>query len=74
MGKLGNFIKIFGKIPDFFVLITGHSGLFKTPTLRLGEAGKTQTQSQTWRLRIAKNDFKSVLKTISDSLVQNMDC
>lgn len=26
---------------------TGHFGLFKTPTLRLREAGKTQTQSQT---------------------------
>ena len=64
IGKFANFIKVFGKIPDIFVLITGHSGLFKTPTLRLGEAGKTQTQSQTWRLRIAKIHFKSVLKTI----------
>ena len=63
-GKLTNFIKIFGKISDIFVLITGHSGLFKTPTLRLGEADKTQTQSQTRRLIIAKIDFKSVRKTI----------
>lgn len=46
IGELGNFIKFYGKIPDIFVLITGHFGLFKTPTLRLGEAGKTQTQSQ----------------------------
>lgn len=62
--KLGNFIKFYGKIPDIFVLITGHSGLFKTPTLRLGEAGTIQTQSQIQRLRIAKTDFKSVRKTI----------
>lgn len=27
---------------NIFVLITGHFGLFKTPTLRLGEADKTQ--------------------------------
>ena len=46
IGKLGNFIKFYGKIPDILVLITGHFGLFKTPTLRLGEAGTTQTQSQ----------------------------
>src|SRR5574344_732088 len=64
IGKLGDFIKFHGKILDIFVLITGHFGLFKTPTLRLGEAGKIQTQSQTWRLRIAKTDFKSVRKTI----------
>lgn len=64
IGKLGDFIKFYGKIPDIFVLITGHFGLFKTPTLRLGEAGTTQTQSQTRRLRIAKTDFKSVRKTI----------
>ena len=62
--KLGDFIKFYGKIPDILVLITGHFGLFKTPTLRLGEAGTTQTQSQTQRLRIAKTDFKSVRKTI----------
>ena len=37
---------------------------FQNPTLRLGEADKTQTQSQTPRLRIAKTDFKSVRKTI----------
>ena len=44
--KLGDFIKFYGKIPDILVLITGHFGLFKTPTLRLGEAGTTQAQSQ----------------------------
>ena len=64
LGKLGYLIKFYGKIPDFFVLITGHFGLFKTLTLRLGEAGTIQTQSQTQRLRIAKTDFKSVRKTI----------
>ena len=64
IGKLGNFIKFYGKIPDILVLITGHFGLFKTPTLRLGEAGTIQTQSQTRRLRKAKTDFKSVRKTI----------
>lgn len=64
IGKLGNFIKFYGKISDIFVLITGHFGLFKTPTLRLGEAGTTQTQSQTWRLNISKTNFKSVRKTI----------
>lgn len=64
IGKLGDFIKFYGKILDFLVLITGHFGLFKTPTLRLGEAGTTQTQSQTRRLRIAKPNFKSVRKTI----------
>lgn len=69
IGKLGDFIKFYGKIPDIFVLITGHFGLFKTPTLRLGEAGTTQTQSQTRRLRIAKTDFKSVRKTITDFLL-----
>ena len=57
-------MKFYGKIPDILVLITGHFGLFKTPTLRLGEAGTIQTQSQTQRLRIAKTDFKSVRKTI----------
>ena len=62
--KFGDFIKIYGKILDFLVLITGHFGLFKTPTLRLGEAGTIQTQSQIQRLRIAKTDFKSVRKTI----------
>ena len=67
--KLGDFIKFYGKIPDILVLITGHFGLFKTPTLRLGEAGTIQTQSQTQRLRIAKTDFKSVRKTIL--LLQN---
>ena len=65
IGKLGYFIKFYGKIPDIFVLITGHSGLFKTPTLRLREAGTTQAQSQTWRLNISKTNFKSVRKTIS---------
>lgn len=64
LGKLGNFIKFYGKIPDILVLITGHFGLFKTPTLKLGEAGKTQTQSQTPRLEIAKINFKSVRRTI----------
>lgn len=64
IGKLGDFIKFYGKIPDILVLITGHFGLFKTPTLRLGEAGKTQTQSQTRRLNISKTNFKSVRKTI----------
>lgn len=64
IGKLDDFIKFYGKIPDFLVLITGHFGLFKTPTLRLGDAGTTQTQSQTRRLRIVKTDFKSVRKTI----------
>ena len=63
--KLGNFIKFYGKIPDILVLITGHFGLFKTPTLRLGEAGTTQTPSQTRRLNISKTDFKSVRKTIN---------
>ena len=62
--KLADFIKFYGKIPDILVLITGHFGLFKTPTLRLGEAGTIQTQSQIRRLRIAKTDFKSVRKTI----------
>ena len=66
IGKLGDFIKFYGKIPDILVLITGHFGLFKTPILRLGEAGKTQTPSQTQRLKIAKIDFKSVRKTISN--------
>ena len=65
IGEVGKFIKFLGKIPDIFVLITGHFGLFKTPTLRLGDAVKTQTQSQTQRLRITKIDFKSVLKTIT---------
>ena len=64
LGKLGDFVKFYGKIPDILVLITGHFGLFKTPTLKLRETGKTQTQSQTRRLRIAKNNFKSVRKTI----------
>ena len=64
IGELGDFIKFYGKIPDIFVLITGHFGLFKTPILRLGEAGTTQTQSQTWRLNISKTNFKSVRKTI----------
>ena len=64
IGKLGDYIKFYGKIPDILVLITGHFGLFKPPTLRLGEAGKTQTQSQTLRLEIAKINFKSVRKTI----------
>ena len=64
IGKLGNYIKFYGKIPDIFILITGHCGLFKIPTLRLGEAGTTQTQSQTQRLNISKIDFKSVRKTI----------
>ena len=64
LGKLGDFVKFYGKIPDILVLITGHFGLFKTPTLRLGEAGTIQTQSQTWRLRKAKINFKSVRKTI----------
>ena len=63
--KLGDFIKFYGKIPDIFILITGHFGLFKPPTLRLGEAGTTQIQSQTRRLRIAKINFKSVRKTIT---------
>ena len=58
-------MKFYGKIPDILVLITGHSGLFKTPTLKLGEAGKTQTPSQTQRLNISKIDFKSVRKTIA---------
>lgn len=62
--KLSDFIKFYRKIPDIFVLITGHFGLFKTPTLRLREAGITQTQSQTWRLNISKTNFKSVRKTI----------
>lgn len=65
IGRLGDFIKFYGKIPDIFVLITGHFGLFKTSTLRLREAGKTQAQSQTWRLNISKTDFKSVRKTIT---------
>ena len=64
IGKLGDFIKFYGKIPDILVLITGHFGLFKTPTLRLGEADKTQTQSQTRGLNISKINFKSVRKTI----------
>ena len=64
LGKLGDFVKFYGKIPDILVLITGHFGLFKTTTLRLGEAGTIQTQSQTWRLRKAKINFKSVRKTI----------
>ena len=64
IGKLGNYIKFYGKIPDIFILITGHFGLFKPPTLRLGEAGTTQIQSQTRRLKIAKINFKSVRKTI----------
>ena len=73
MSKLSNFNclfivyvqKFYGKIPDILVLITGHSGLFKAPILRLGEAGTTQTQSQAWRLNITKTDFKSVQKTIT---------
>ena len=77
LGKLGDFVKFYGKIPDILVLITGHFGLFKTPTLRLGEAGTIQTQSQTWRLRKAKINFKSVRKTIltysysADSIVKD---
>ena len=55
-------------MPDIYVLITGHFGLFKTPTLRLGEAGKTQTQSQTRRLNISKTNFKSIRKTIGTFL------
>ena len=51
---------------------SGHFGLFKPPTLRLGEAGTTQTQSQTPRLRIAKTDFKSVRKTIYTKLPTKM--
>ena len=58
-------MKFYGKIPDILVLITGHFGLFKTPTLRLGETGRTQTQSQTRQLNISKIDFKSVRKTIA---------
>ena len=73
IGKLGDFIKFYGKIPDIFVLITGHFGLFKTPTLRLGEAGTTQTQSQTRRLRIAKTDFKSVRKTILSATIETIE-
>ena len=73
IGKLGNFIKFNGKIPDILVLITGHFGLFKTPTLRLGEAGTIQTQSQTQRLRIAKTDFKSVRKTILVQIDLNIE-
>ena len=68
LGKLGDFVKFYGKIPDILVLITGHFGLFKTPTLRLGEAGTIQTQSQIRRLKIAKTDFKSVRKTIPTHL------
>ena len=64
MSKLSNYNCLF-IIPDILVLITGHFGLFKTPTLRLGEAGRTQTQSQTRQLNISKIDFKSVRKTIS---------
>ena len=52
-------------MPDILVLITGHFGLFKTLTLRLGEAGTTQTQSQTRRLRKEKINFKSVRKIIA---------
>ena len=77
LGKLGDFVKFYGKIPDILVLITGHFGLFKTPTLRLGEAGTIQTQSQTWRLRKAKINFKSVRKTIAVVLKtqkQNAKC
>lgn len=77
IGELGNFIKFYGKIPDILVLITGHFGLFKTPTLRLGEAGTIQTQSQTQRLRIAKTDFKSVRKTImlfTNNYTQRIRC
>ena len=59
------FYKISWKDTGHFSLITGHFGLFKSPTLRLWEAGTTQTQSQTQRLRIAKTDFKSVRKTIA---------
>lgn len=66
--KLADFIKFYGKIPDILVLITGHFGLFKTPTLRLGEAGTIQTQSQIRRLKIAKTNFKSVRKTILNIL------
>ena len=64
IGKLGNFINFHRKIPDIFDQINGHFGLFKTPILRLGEAGTIQTQSQIRRLNIAKTDFKSVRKTI----------
>ena len=52
-------------MPDILVLITGHFGLFKTLTLRLGEAGTTQTQIQTRRLRKEKINFKSVRKIIA---------
>ena len=72
LGKLSDFIKIYGKILDFLVLITGHSGLFKAPILRLGEAGITQTQSQAWRLNISKTNFKSVRKTIQTSQSQKI--
>ena len=72
IGKLGDFIKFHGRIPDILVLITGHFGLFKTLTLRLGEAGTIQTQSQTPRLRVAKTDFKSVRKTISFMKLDNI--
>ncbi len=62
--KFGDFVKFYGNIPDILVLITGHFGLFKTPTLKLREAGKTQTPSQKPRLNISKTNFKSVRKTI----------
>ena len=67
-------MKFYGKIPDILVLITGHFGLFKTPTLRLGEASRTQTQSQTRQLNISKIDFKSVRKTIQllNYVLQNL--
>ena len=69
--KLGNFINFHAKIPDIFDQINGHFGLFKSQTLRLGEAGTTQTPSQTRRLRIAKINFKSVRKTIASLIARN---
>ena len=65
-------MKFYGKIPDILVLITGHFGLFKTPTLRLGEASTIQTPSQTQRLRKAKTNFKSVRKTITTHRKRNI--
>ena len=67
--KFGNFINFYGKIPDIFDQINGHFGLFKTPILRLGEAGIIQTQRQSQRLNVAKTDFKSVRKTIAIAII-----
>jgi len=68
-------VKYIGKIWQKFKSFEIYTGLFrrrkrtlmtiKIMTLILREAGKTQTQSKTWRLTILKNHLKNVRKNIS---------